>query len=269
MNDIIPTPNTQATDLSAAQIASARDHWISLGLDAGQFDSAMAPAPDNTTGAPAPAATVQDDRAGIEIMGADKAPQFSQAEAEQMAQALRDQGYDEARIVAAMAESGYEPLAPDLRTEDEREFDRAFPAPSPSSYTPNYRECTSETDVAKIAATNTEFTTWAADLALPAEIGTYLIEEALRVEGATARMTEPGRQLWVREQRAAFANLVGGPEKVEEKLAMVRPLLERNPAMRDRLHRTGALDSAAVVIHLAHHAERQAVRVGRIVFNNS
>lgn len=258
MSDLNQAPDIGANHLAPEQIAAARDHWVSLGLDVAKFDNAMAP--ESLTGAPAPAGEVQDDRAGIEIMGADKTPPLGRVQAQEMAQALRDAGMPEDRVNAALAEHGYEPLAPDTRTEEEQEFDRAFPTVAPTDYRPNYFENAVKMDVADLAAVNRDFTTWAADLSLPAEIGTAVIEEALRVEGAASRMSEPARQLWVREQRFNFERLVGGPEKVEEALAKVRPLLERNPAMRDRLHRSGALDSAAVIIHLANHADRLAVR---------
>ncbi len=258
MNDIVPTPSTSATTFTPDQISGTRDYWISIGLDPAKFDSAMVPAPEGVP-ASAPAA-VQDAREEIEVMGAAKIPGMTQEQALEAAEALRAAGVPEDQIQAALAADGFTPLAPDTRTDDQREFDQAFPRPAPSDYHVNYRECTTETDVSALAATNREFTTWAAELGLPAEIGTAVIEEALKVDTRTSRMSEDGLRLWVLEQKFAFADLAGGEQKVAEKLAMVKPLLERNPAMRDRLLRSGALDSATVVIHLANHAERLAAR---------
>jgi hypothetical protein len=103
---------------------------------------------------------------------------------------------------------------------------------------------------------------------LPPEIGTVVIERAIVQGQAYSRMTDAERQLWQREQRFDFERLAGGPNKVAEKVALAGKVLAMgSPDMLANLHRSGALHDAAIVIHLANHAERLAARESGLARN--
>ena len=259
MAEIAEAPTGSIMSFNPGQVAAMREQWVSAGYDPVLFDQAAGTTPNTPTQAPA---AVQDAREGVEVMGAAKTPSWTRGQALEAAEALRAAGVPEDRIQAGLKESGFEPLAPDTRTEDEKDWDRAWPAPSPSDYNVNYRECwPDQQDVGTLAAANKDFTGWAAEMRLPPEIGTVMIERAIERGQAYSRMTDAQRQLWQREQRFDFERLAGGPDKVSEKVALAGKVLAMgSPDMLANLHRSGALHDAAIIIHLARHGERIQAR---------
>jgi hypothetical protein len=96
-----------------------------------------------------------------------------------MAGALRASGMPEEAIQAALDADGIK-LEPDVRNEDQIEFDRAFPMPAPHEYAPSYRGRWQGTD-ADLVAYDAEAREWLSAVGPPVALGNDLIERGLDI----------------------------------------------------------------------------------------
>ncbi len=253
-----PTP-APFPDLTAAQIASAREHWTGLGHDAFAFDAAA-------TGAPLAASmgggAQRPDDDAIQVVGASKTPPVTTEQAAAMANALRASGVPEERIQAALEADGIK-IEPDTRSDARRELDRAFPMPAPNEYAPTYRGRWEGTE-AELVAFDAEARTWLAAVGLPVPIGNDLIERHLDLANRWKGMSEADRTMFKAENRAQFERHFGGPEEVELALAKAEAVIKAAPqAFTDKLALSGILDDWSAVMNLVHHTDRQLLR-GRV-----
>jgi hypothetical protein len=258
------TPTTQPVTgtgdplaLTPDQVTVMRETWIAHGLDPATFDQAAA----------APAAAPQEPgETGepVEVLSDLKTPGLSLQEAADMAEELIRAGMDPARVAEALKADGYE-LPEDTRTEEELEFDRAFGGAKPEAYRIDFRGRIPEgMDLSRVANANAEMTTWLSQAGFPPEIGPAVLEQAMDVGQRYANSSEPMRELWRREQQATFLKMAGSPERAAELVDFAAVVLARGgDAFSNALAKSGALDDAAVLMHLAHQGERLAARGGK------
>ncbi len=153
--------------------------------------------------------------------------------------------------------------APDARTDEQKDFDAYFgPTPPASAYKIEYFGRVPEgTEGPALAEYHAQATAWLSQLGFPENIGPAVMERAIDAGQAYNRMSEPQRQLWVREQNAEFERMAGGPEKAAERMKFAAVALARAPgAFTDALRANGSLHEAGVVLHLANQGERLAAR---------
>jgi hypothetical protein len=253
--DAIPQTFNDGLTLTGDQTAAMRAKWVEVGLDPAQFDGAANPKPAEpgvTPAAPEP----------VEIASDMKTPGLSPAEAHDMAAELIRQGVPADQVNAALAADGYEAEAEDTRTDDEKEFDRAFNPARSDAYNIDFRgRVPAGVDMATVAEANAQLGSWLAEVGFPATIGAAVIERAMDTAQNVARMSEPERELWTREQDAALERLAGSPEAADEARAQAIKTLERgHPDMWRILAGSGALIDAGMILHLAHQEQRAAFR---------
>ena len=102
-----PLPSPQPPELSQAQIASAREHWASLGLDPARFDAALA-APSEPPASPPPPERP-------EVLSDLKQSPITGAQAREIADALIAAGVPKETVADAMKADGVDP-APKVKT---------------------------------------------------------------------------------------------------------------------------------------------------------
>jgi len=234
-------------------VAALRDHWTSFGYDPAVFDRAISGKPEPSTDAKAEGGMTKPIYAGD--MG------LTDAQRREMAEELIKFGVPVEQIEAALKADGTE-LPPDTRTDAEREYDETWGATTPDVYRIEYiGRLLASTDTASLAAFHTEATTWLSAMNFPAAIGASVIERAMDTGQAYGRMSEPGRQLWIREQKVALERMAGGPDQAAEKMTLAAKALARAPAgFTEELRKSGALHDAGMVFNLALQGERLAVR---------
>jgi hypothetical protein len=226
--------------LNEGQVASAREHWISLGLDATKFDAAAsgaAPEPQS----PQPSTDQRPNAAGMDPLN------LSAAQRAEMANALLAAGAPKEAVEAAMKADGAEmPGAPSAPlTEEEKVLQSLAPA-APTDIKVDYMgRISPDVPIEQLVELNQAATTWASEIGFPAVLGAAVIERALDVGHAYDRMDDISRQPWVREQRVEFERMAGGPEKAAEKMALAAVALQRGtPAFTQGLKTSGALHDA-------------------------
>lgn len=249
-----PTDPAAAPELDAGQVASMREQWASLGFDIAAFDAAVTGAPE--------ASTMAAPDGEIDILSPLKTPSLTEGQALEMAEALLKAGVPEAEVEAALRADGFSPPEIDTRTDDEKEFDRAFAPAAPSTYRIEYiGRIPADTDPRVLAQFNAEATGWLSEIGFPEQIGPAVIERALDASARLQSMAGPEKELWIREQWADFDRMAGSPERAEELRAQASAALARaGKGFTSSLWNAGALHDAGVLMHLAHQGERVATR---------
>jgi hypothetical protein len=252
MTDILEAPPVAAPEgvtADPAQLAAAREHWVSLGLAPEAFDKALSADPEAADG-------VQGEP-GLDIIGATGAPTVTQAQALEMAQALAAAGVPEREIIAALAADGHDPAAIDDRTPEQKEFDAVFgAAPKASDYKPNYMGRAGHMDIGQLAQFDAAMRGWAADVGLLPELGGAVIERAVDIGRAFTRMGDAERQLWIRGQQVEFERRAGGPEQAQAKIKLAAAALARSPVAFEGLQKSPAMHDAWIVETLANNEAR-------------
>lgn len=247
-------PAAGPSTLSPDQIAGAREHWASLGLNPADFDAAVTAAVSfdqpNERGEPA-----------VEVLSDLKTPTLTEAEARAMAAELIRAGMPREHVEAALEADGYA-LADDPRSEEEREFDAALGAVPPEAYRIDFRgRLLAGLDPAQVAGGNAEFQAWLSATGFPPDIGPAVVERALDVALRCKAMSDAERELFKREQEAAFIQMAGSEERALELADLAEAALARGgSAMWAALAASGALDDAGMIMHLALQGERLATR---------
>jgi hypothetical protein len=236
-----------------------REAWIVAGNDPAVFDAAANPAAAQPAANP-PTAPMTPATPSV-IVGND----LTAAQAISMADALVEAGVERERVREALNADGIAADgwgAEDPRTDDERTFDRLYPAVEPGVYRPDYFGKLPEGTAPETAAEyDASARDWAASMDLSPEIGSHLIGEALRIGQALGRASEADRALYIAEQKATFTRMAGSEEAAAQRIAAAGKLLSRAPrAFTNALKASGALDSAEIASLLALEAERLALR---------
>jgi hypothetical protein len=171
--------------LNEGQVASAREHWISLGLDATKFDAAAsgaAPEPQS----PQPSTDQRPNAAGMDPLN------LSAAQRAEMANALLAAGAPKEAVEAAMKADGAEmPGAPSAPlTEEEKVLQSLAPA-APTDIKVDYMgRISPDVPIEQLVELNQAATTWASEIGFPAVLGAAVIERALDVGHAYDRMDD-------------------------------------------------------------------------------
>ncbi len=228
---------------------------IRHGMDPGRVNAAL-------RGDSAPV-EADGDGPGIPEPSNTKTPPLTDAQAMELADALLAAGVPEEEIRAALEADGYEAELVEVEepSEEERQFRETFGAPAdPSEYRIDYLgRLPVGTDVSTLAEFDREAKAWLSGVGFPPQIGPAVIERAVDVGQRYNRMSEPQRQLWVREQNALFERMAGGPEQASAKLAAAAAALANAPAaFTEALHKSGTFHDAGVMMHLANQGERLA-----------
>jgi hypothetical protein len=207
-----------------------------------------------TPGGPTGAPGAPSDASGSQPLTIATGPTVTQSQAAEMAQSLLAAGVSPEAVEAALKADGLEPLAPDTRTDEQKEFDAAFAPPaSPSDYSVNYRDLIpADTDPATLSEFHNEATAWAAAVGFPVEMGGGVIERAVEVGRTVSAMAPGERELWVLEQKADFERQAGSPEQAAEWVTLAAKTLARAaPSFTAAMHKSGALDDPFIVRCLA------------------
>ncbi len=250
--------STGGLDLAPGQITAMRDQWVSLGLDSAAFDQAAAGVEPTITAD----SGASEDGLDVQVLSPLKTPPLSAAQAQELASALIDAGVPRDQVDAALREDGFIQAAPDLRSDDEKVFDKAFGGVAPTSYRIDYMgRVPAGLDNAGLAEFNGQATAWLAAIGFPEQIGPAVVERAIDASQRLSRMSGPAKELWIREQWSDFERMAGSPERAAELQGFAAKALARaGTGFSDALWDAGALHDAGVLLHMAHQGERLAVR---------
>jgi len=254
-----PEPSTPPVSvnplaLDDAQVGAMREQWTSLGLDPAAFEQALQGGGLND----APVAPNSDEARAVADL---KTPGLSPDQAADMAAELLKHGVPREAVEAALAADGYQ-LAPDTRTDEEIELERALGGGKPTDYRIDFMgRVPAGMDAAGIADANASWTGWLAQVGFPPEVGPGFIERAMDVGQWHAKASEPERELFAREQDAQFMRMAKTEEGATQLLQHALFALQHgSPEHWNMLARSGALRDAGVLMHLAHQGERMAAR---------
>ncbi len=260
MTDQIPEVPADAGgfSLSPDQVAAMREQWVSYGLDPATFDQAA------TGVEPAPTAAVATARKEFdaEFLSPLKTPSLTEGQAQELAASLIAAGVSQDQVNAALREDGFGQAPPDLRSDEEKAFDKAFGGASPAAYHIDYMgRVPPEMDAAGVAQFNSEATAWLSAIGFPEQIGPAVMERAIDVSHQLRSKSAPEREQWVREQGFDFERLAGSPERAVELRGFAVAALQRGgDAFTVAMFDAGSLQDAGVLLHLAHQGERLAFR---------
>ena len=213
--------------------------------------------------APPAAAAPQNDSQQSPIEVLDPITKHGSITAEQVQSAYENWiklGFDPAKFEEAARADGFD-LVDDEKTEAQAERDAAYGFERehvPEDYKINYAEAAKgKVDPTGLAAFNAEATAFCADLQLDPNLAGSLIEQCMVSGQAQAKMTEAGRQLYIREQRVIAERQLGGVQQLEAAMAQAAKALKLSPsAFTQRLIESGALNDAWVFLTLANHGAR-------------
>jgi hypothetical protein len=246
---------------SPEAVASMRESWVAQGLDPAAFDVAAGltlaadtaePSPSGETGAE-PSTPPGDALSGG----------LTLAQITTMADDLIAAGVPEEDIRRALEADGIDAeLIEDARTDAEREYDALYPPATPDAYRPNLMGLVPEgTEPQTVAEFNQLGTGWASDLGLDPAIGSFVLEEGLRLGQAYSNAEPAEQELYKVQERQTFERLAGSPEIATQRMENAAKLLAKgNPAFAEGLRKSGALHSAQIVTMLALEYERQQMR---------
>jgi hypothetical protein len=234
-----------------------REQWVSYGLDPAKFDQAAADQGPSTVEGGEP-----EDELEAQVLSSLKTPPLTERQAQEMAAALIAAGMSPDQVNAALRDEGFGQAPPDVRSDDEKAFDKAFAGASPAAYSIDYMgRIPPEVDAAGVAQFNSEATVWLAAIGFPEQIGPAVIERAIDVSHRLRSMSAPAREQWVREQGFDFDRLAGSPERAAELRGFAVAALARGgDAFTVALFDAGSLEDAGMLLHLAHQGERLAFR---------
>lgn len=112
----------------------------------------------------------------------------------------------------------------------------------------------------EVAAFDRQARAWLATAGLPKEIGSAIAAEVAKVSTELRDANEVGRELYRRTEMAKLQRLWPDENTYTRRVALARKLVAeveaQAPGMVAMLEHTGAGNSAAVIAHLALHAER-------------
>lgn len=170
---------------------------------------------------------------------------------------LRRHGVPEEQIQAAMGEDGITELPSDPRSEDEREFDAAgLGGAQPHEYALDWRGIADPNiDVAELAAMNNEARAALSAMSFPAGIGGTVMADVMKSVAEHAARSPDQRKIYGAGQKAMLEQLTGG--RSDEALTLARHALAKaGRGYVKRLISNGGMESAAVVLQLAHQGSR-------------
>ncbi len=254
-------PDTGST-FSPEAVSSMREAWVRQGLDADAFDIAAGlkqpPAPTAPPATPSETGAEPSEAPPLVQVGS-----WTPDQVRAMAQDLINAGVPQERVAEALERDGIKAdFTPDTRTDAEREYDALYPPVTPDAYKPNLMGLLPEGTTAQtVAEFNQVGTTWAADLGLDPAIGSFVLEEGLRVGQAYSNADPGAQELYRIDQRQIFEKLAGSPKAAEQRMKNAAKLLAKgNPAFSEGLRQSGALHNAQIVTHLALEWERMQMR---------
>ena len=236
MTEIINPADTGATDPAEARLAADKAYFASVGLDPSLVDQAAAKGETYTSW-----------------------PSLSPDQVKATVATLRAAGVPEERIEAALASDGYREVD-DPRSEDQREYDEAFPAVSADQYRPDYTgKVPADASPNWITETHAQASQWAAAIGLPVPIGNEVIERGLTWAKWHDTASDVEKAAWLADQRSDLVRACGGQDAADAELALAAEALAKGSA--SFLERLGpAVRQAGIVRHLARQAERLKAR---------
>jgi hypothetical protein len=178
-----------------------------------------------------------------------------------------DQAGTEAQIRQALAEHGFDAeFDHDTRTPEERAHDAHFaPAGDASAYRPHLspsRPLLDGQPAERVEQIRAELGDVALAAELSPDIGTAFLDAALNSAETTGTFRTPeARAQYKAEQVAALQRIAGSQEAYDGLVAAAQRALGRANAGTVRaLNEIGALDSAEVILTIAHDEQRREVR---------
>lgn len=207
-----------ALSLDAIQTASARETWISLGLDAARFDAALGqPAPAGTPATGGQSADPGDGNPGAPQVG----HRFSNDQVTAAIRALQAVGMPDEKILEAIANDGYEvheaseDLLASMRHDAEWGLDK--PA-NPAEMTIAYREYGIDPRTVT-PAQDMELRQFAASLRM--EAAAPVMGELIGIVAKVDRMSPEQQTLWQRSEKQDAIAALGGPDAYLEAVERV------------------------------------------------
>lgn len=259
MTDQIPETPAAAGgfSLSPDQVAAMRQEWVSYGLDPAKFDQAAAGQDPHTVDG-----GEREDELEAQVLSSLKTPPLTERQAQEMATSLIAAGMSPDQVNAALREDVFGQAPADVRSDEEKTFDKAFSGAPPAAYRIDYMgRVPPEMDAAGVAQFNSEATAWLSAIGFPEQIGPAVVERAIDVSQQLGRMSPLSREQWFQEQWFDFERMAGSPERATElRNFAVTALARGGDAFTVALLDAGALKDAGVLLHLAHQGERLAFR---------
>lgn len=232
-------------DLSPEQVASAREQWVALGKDGGQFDAAMGIKPADSAAVPV-------DRTSGSLSG----ERFTDEQALVMADDLVKHGADPAAVAAALARDGVTRPTDERSLEEKgRDADFGFGEHRTEA---DYRIDAADLGIVGMPAPNQvqwlrEAKTFALDLQLEPALASALLSDLARTAFAIDRMNEAERADWDQAQLASLARMFkDDTAKINEEVGFALSLAG-NQDFVQKIIKSGAM-SAFVKATLANHA---------------
>lgn len=213
-----------APSLNAQQTASARETWVALGLDPARFDAAA-------TGQTAP--PVPDGQHADTGDGAPGAPEIghrlSDERVTEAIRALQAAGMPDERILAAVAQDGYEvhEATEDMLASMRHDADWGLDKPgNPAEMTIAYREYGIDPRTVT-PAQDMEMRQFAASLRM--EAAAPVMGELIGIVAKVDRMSDQEAALWARSEKQDAIVALGGPEAYADAVARVDGFLAALP----------------------------------------
>ena len=158
-----------------------------------------------------------------------------------------------------------EQRAMDTRTDDEQQFDAAFPPAKPEDYLIQYDHLDPHHPVPpEVREFDTAARTWLSESGMPREIGNSLVHAVDRAAKETGHMDEAALERYGHQQYAILERTYGADleSKLQQAGAMVQELEKKQPGL-NALLRSAVGDDARVASLLIQQSERYWARRGR------
>jgi hypothetical protein len=213
--------------LLPSEYASSKAAWINAGLSGEAFDAGLGVTAAPAIPAPAPSPRQEPQSATPPALGSDLSPR----QIEMAVKSLRAAGVSADKIQATLEADGLS-MPEDDRTPDQIAHDREFGAGpyDPSMYSPlDWRELPQHMQghsLEQRAEVDRDFRQFAADLRLPPQLGSRVMEHALRV-GAEIRAMDPAaREAWKERGTDQIRQMYRTQEAWDEAGESIRTLLD-------------------------------------------
>lgn len=171
------------------------------------------------------------------------------------------------KAAAAFQELGtpLDQRGPDQRTDEEKQFDQAFPTAKPEEYLIRYGLPDGQPLSPEMKQFDSTARGWLSDAGFARSNGNSLINAITKTVQQTQRMTEAELDTFSAAEYAKLERVYGAhlEEKLQAAAKMIDDLDRRRPGLRHLLRAKGIGDAAEVVNAILLHAPIYAARKGR------
>jgi hypothetical protein len=166
-----------------------------------------------------------------------------------------------ATALQEMTGEGNDQLAPDIRTVEQKEFDKTFPPAKPEQYD-FPRTVDPDHITPEVKAFDATARGWLATGLFTREHGSALAHEANRIAAQIEHFSPVEHELFARPERVTLERMWGADtdKNLSIAQAFVREVAEQHPQLIEMLNATGLGNSSSIIVQIFHQAERLMAR---------